>query len=244
MGVIFDWDGVLLDSLGSSFNVYNRLFEKLGAKRLTRDEFLRLQSPNWYEFYAKVGLPARHWKYVDDEWLRQYNQEKPKLYPDARRCLADLKSEGFRLALASNGSEVRVEKELGEFGLAPLFESVLCGRAKEELKPSPLMLQRTLSALGLAPADAVYVGDAPADVQASRNAGVASVAISREPILGERLQAENPDRLFGSLDELVAFLSIRSAPRRHRRAAVTFLRPEPASGILACTPKSSRSVHV
>jgi AHBA synthesis associated protein len=206
-GVIFDWDGVLLDSLGSSFNVYNRIFEKLGVRRLTRDEFLRLQSPNWYEFYVSVGLPARHWDYVDVEWLRQYDQEKPSLYPDARRCLGGLRSAGLHLAVVSNGSEVRVKKELQELGLAPMFESVLCGRSKEELKPSPLMLQRTLSALGLAPADAVYVGDAPADIQASRNAGIASVAISREPILGERLRAENPDHLFGGLDELTVFLA-------------------------------------
>ena len=206
-GVIFDWDGVLLDSLGSSFNIYNRIFEKLGTKRLTRDEFLRLQSPNWYEFYARVGLPARHWRYVDEEWLRQYEQEKPGLYPDARRCLVDLTSAGFRLALVSNGSEVRVRKELEGFSLSPLFELVLCGRTKEELKPSPLMLQKTLSALGLAPADAVYVGDAPADVQASKNAGVVSDAISREPILGGRLRAEKPDLLFSGLDELKAFIS-------------------------------------
>jgi AHBA synthesis associated protein len=207
VGVIFDWDGVLLDSLGSSFNIYNRIFEKLGARRLTRAEFLELQSPNWYEFYVKVGLPSRHWDYVDVEWLREYDQEKPGLYPDARRCLAGLGSAGFRLALVSNGSEVRVKKELQELGLAPLFESVLCGRAKEELKPSPLMLQRTLSTLGLAPGAAVYVGDAPADIQASKNAGVASVAISREPILGDRLRAENPDHLFGGLDELTTFLA-------------------------------------
>ncbi len=214
LGVIFDWDGVLFDSLGSSFNVYNRIFEKLGTRRLTRDEFLELQSPNWYEFYVKVGVPARHWKYVDEEWLRQYDQEKPSLYPDAKRCLVDLGSAGFRLALVSNGSEVRVRKELGEFGLATLFESVLCGRTKDELKPSPLMLQKTLRALRLMPMDVVYVGDAPADIQASRSAGIASIAISREPILGERLRAEKPDCLFGGLDELTVFLSDSGGTRR------------------------------
>ena len=31
--VIFDWDGVLLDSLGSSYNVYNIIFEAIGTKR-------------------------------------------------------------------------------------------------------------------------------------------------------------------------------------------------------------------
>ena len=68
------------------------------------------------------------------------------------------------------------------------------------------MLQRTLSVLGLTPADAVYVGDSPADVQASKKAGIVSVAISREPILGERLQAEHPNHLFSGLKELAVFL--------------------------------------
>jgi len=197
----------LLDSLGSSFNVYNRIFEELGTRQLTRDEFLGLQSPNWYEFYAKVGLSASRWEYVDKEWLLQYEREKPNLYPDAKKCLADLGAAGFRLALVSNGSEVRVKKELVKFGLAPAFESVLCGRTKEELKPSPVMLQRTLSALGLAPTDVVYVGDSPADIQASRNAGIVSVAIWREPILEGRLRAERPDCLFDGLGAFAALLS-------------------------------------
>ena len=84
----------------------------------------------------------------------------------------------------------------------------MCGRKKEELKPSPVMLQRALAALGLEPEEAVYVGDAPADVRASKSAGLESVAISRDPILGERLLAEDPDQLFGGLDELLRFLMV------------------------------------
>ncbi len=206
-GVIFDWDGVLLDSLGASFNVYNKIFRELGTRELTRDEYLQLQSPNWYEFYSRVGIPKSRWDYVDDAWLRLYGDERPALYPDAVACLAGLKASGFRLALVSNGSEVRVERELRGFGLAASFESVLCGRKKEELKPSPVMIQKTLAALGLGPDDVVYVGDAPADVQASRSAGVASIAIAREEVLGGRLRAENPDYLFDGLDGLTEFLS-------------------------------------
>jgi AHBA synthesis associated protein len=209
-GVIFDWDGVLLDSLGASFNVYNKIFEKIDVRRLTRDEFLRLQSPNWYEFYSRVGLPTSLWKKVDEEWLRLYEQEDPRLYPDARKCVSDLKAAGFRLALVSNGSEARVERELKGFGLAPYFESVLYGRRIEELKPSPVMLEKTLATLGLEPSDAVYVGDAPVDIQASRNAKIPSVAIARGPILAERLRNEGPDHVFGRLGDLTEFLLGRS----------------------------------
>ena len=197
----------MLDSLGASYNVYRRIFEKLDTRQLTRDEFLELQSPNWYEFYSKVGLPARLWKHVDDEWLRLYDEESPVLYPDARKCLGDLKAAGFQLALVTNGSEGRVGRELRGFGVEAAFESVLCGRKKEELKPSPIMLEKTLVALGLRPRNAVYVGDAPADIQASKNAGVASVAIARSRILENRLRAENPDYVFGELGGMTVFLT-------------------------------------
>jgi putative hydrolase of the HAD superfamily len=135
-----------------------------------------------------------------------YDEESPTLYPDARGCLVGLKAAGLQLALVSNGSEVRVERELRGFGLSSAFESVLCGRKKEELKPSPVMLERTLAALGLGPNDAVYVGDAPADIQASKNAGVASVAIARNRVLGVRLRAESPDYVFGGLKDMTEFL--------------------------------------
>ena len=206
LGVIFDWDGVLLDSLGAAFNVYNKIFARVGTKMLTRDEYLELQSPNWYEFYVKVGLPVSLWKEVDIEWLRLYEEESPDLHPDALRCLSVLKGSRLKLALVSNGSRSRVEKELVRFGLDQFFEVVLFGEKKEELKPSPVMIQRALGAMGVEPRDVVYVGDSPVDIQAAKNAGVPSVAIVRGPIQAERLHKEKPDKMFANLDEMTSFL--------------------------------------
>jgi len=206
VGVVFDWDGVLLDSLGAAFNVYNKIFARVGTKRLTKDEYLELQSPNWYEFYVKIGLPTSLWKEVDTEWLRLYEEENPSLHLDALRCLSLLKESGLKLGLVSNGSRSRVEKELAGFGLNRFFEAVLFGEKKEELKPSPVMIQRALGAMGVEPRDAVYVGDSPADIQAAKSAGVPSVAIARGPIQEERLRREGPDRVFVDLDEMASFL--------------------------------------
>ena len=205
-GVLFDWDGVLLDSLRAAFNVYNKIFSRLGTKTITKDEYLELQSPNWYDFYAKIGLPVSLWKEVDSEWLRLYEQERPNLQPDAPRCLSALKEAGLGLALVSNGSRARVESELARFGLGPFFGVVLCGEKREELKPSPVMLQRALGVMGIEPEGAIYVGDSPADIQAARSAKVPSVAIARGPIQVERLSEEKPDRMFPDLDRMTDFL--------------------------------------
>lgn len=205
-GVVFDWDGVLLDSLGSSRRVYNKIFEKIGMRPLTSDEFLEYQSPNWYEFYVRVGVPQARWKEVDQEWVRLYKEERPSLYSDAMGCLDALKASGFRLAIVSNGSRPRIEAELERFGLGPRFESVFCGEKRDELKPSPAMLKRTLDELDLGPSAVVYVGDAPADIQAAKSVGVPSIALARGPIQEGRLRSEGPDYLFGGLGSMTDFL--------------------------------------
>ncbi len=205
-GVMFDWDGVLLDSIGASYNVYNKIFEEVGTRQLSMDEYLELQSPNWYEFYAKVGLPTTLWEFVDAEWMRYYSEEKISLHKDATECLRNLKASGFKLALVSNGSKSRVEAEVARFGLTSYFQAIACGETKDELKPNPVLLQRTLHMIGVHPAGAAYVGDSPADIQAAKNAGVTSVGLARGQIQEERLRAESPDYVFGRLGDLVEFL--------------------------------------
>ena len=205
-GILFDWDGVLLDSLGAAFNVYNKIFSKIGAKRLTKDEYLRLQSPNWYEFYERVGLDKSLWKEVDNEWLLLYKEERPSLHSDALDCLGSLKRAKLKMGLVSNGSRGRIEGELAQFELKPYFEVIVFGEKKEELKPSPVMLERALRAMGVEARKTAYLGDSPADVQAAKNAGVQAIAIARGPIQVERLGVEAPEQIFGGLEEATNFL--------------------------------------
>ena len=204
-----------MDSLGASFNVYNRIFAKLGVRKLTNAEFLEFQSPNWYEFYERIGLPKRLWEAADEDWLKFYDEEKPDLHPDAMGCLATLKDRGFRLALISNGSRDRVTGELERLKVRPFFDSVEFGAEKEHLKPSPYMLVKTLSRLGLTPPQVVYVGDSPADIQAAKNARVPSIALARGPIQAGRLGAESPDHMFGGLEEMTSFLAGAAAKPGH-----------------------------
>jgi HAD superfamily hydrolase (TIGR01509 family) len=204
-GVLFDWDGVLIDSLGATLNVYNRILRLIGMKPMSKRKFLELQTPNWYELYLRLGIPKTKWKEVDEAWVRLYAEERPTLQPDAMDCLNALKDR-FRLALVSNGSKRRVQGELRKFGLGSLFEFVVLGESREELKPSPVMLERTLRVLSLPPSNVAYVGDAPADIQAAKKAHILSVAIARGPILAERLEREKPDLLFEGLEEMTRFL--------------------------------------
>jgi HAD superfamily hydrolase (TIGR01509 family) len=142
--------------------------------------------------------------------MRLYQEERPSLHEDALICLGSLKDAGFKLALVSNGSRARVEQELTKFKLLPYFEVILFGEKKEELKPSPVMLDTALGLMDLEPQDAVYVGDSPVDIQAAKSASVPSIAIARGPIQAERLLRENPEYVFGGLRDMVKFLLVRA----------------------------------
>jgi HAD superfamily hydrolase (TIGR01509 family) len=208
-GVLFDWDGVLLDSLPVGMSVYNRILPRIGVRPLTTEKFLELQSPNSHEFYSKLGIPNRMWNKLDDDWMRLYKEESPSLQPDTTKSLTALKKSGFRLALVSNGTRTRVEGELARFGLRRFFDVVCCGTRRNELKPSPFLLRRALRALGLRPKGVVYVGDSPVDIRASKSAGIPSVAIVRKAIQKKRLLLEKPDYCFANLEELLDFLMNR-----------------------------------
>ncbi len=201
--VLFDWDGVLLDSLEANIRVYNKILPKVGLKPLDRRQFLMLQSPNWYLFYKRLGIPKRIWKKVDKEWLRLYTSEKPKLHTDVKTVLRQLKKMGIRIGLVTNGEKSRVENEIDAFGLRRFLDEVVFTKGIKEFKPSPLMLIRALRELHSSAANAIYVGDSPEDILAAKAAGMRAVAISGGLSHEDRLRNERPSYVFTTLQEMM-----------------------------------------
>lgn len=204
--VVFDWDGVLLDSLEANIRVYNRILTSIGLRKLDRGKFLKLQSPNWYLFYERLGIPKNIWKSVDKEWLRLYASESPKLHGDVKTVLGKLRKIGLKMGLVTNGERSRVERELEAFGLRRFLDSVVFTKGTEEFKPSPLMLIRALKELRTPAPTSIYVGDSPEDILAARAAGMKTVAISGGLSDEVRLRKEGPDYVFASLHEMMQSL--------------------------------------
>lgn len=91
---------------------------------------------------------------------------------DTRPALERLRAAGLRLGVVSN-SDGGAEEALRAAGLRPLFEVVVDSALVGIEKPDPRIFAPALAALGLAPADALYVGDTYAvDVVGARRAGL------------------------------------------------------------------------
>jgi HAD superfamily hydrolase (TIGR01509 family) len=180
--VIFDVDGTLVDSL-EAYRVVAELAAAPHGVAVTR-EMVRQAMNNDVVFWDLL-IPAERpdrgelIKQLMEEAIRRWPdalRAHGRLYPGLRGTLESLRSRGLRLGIVT-GSRATVLQPLHEAGLMDFFDAVVTGKDVQRRKPDPEGLLKCAAALGIAPHEAAYVGDTPLDVQASRAAGMASVAV-------------------------------------------------------------------
>ena len=178
--LVFDLDGVLVDSAPS----HNRAFEKVFAPRgicgfsypgyagwKTADVIRDVLQGAGQEPAAELIQE------LAEEKSRLAREELRALNPVIPGCIPALEqlSREYPLALASSGSRASVALFLSANRCTYLFRSVLCGDDVNRAKPHPEIYRRTFEALSIAPKDAMVVEDAVSGVQAAIAAGAGFV---------------------------------------------------------------------
>jgi phosphoglycolate phosphatase len=124
------------------------------------------------------------------------------LFPGVDAMLCALAHAGVRLALVSSDHEANVRAQLGEANAA-LFADFACGAS---LFGKPQKFRRVLMRAGIAPADAIAIGDEVRDIEAARAAGIACAAVTWGYAAPAALRARRPDRLFDRVEEIAPAL--------------------------------------
>ncbi len=173
--VLFDLDGTLLDSFSGHFAAYQVTFKHFGLSACLED-LLRVYSPDWLAVYRAMGLPEQHWAEADAIWLAEAARHAPQLFPGAQELLGTLQAH-YTLGLVTSGSSERVRRDLARNGLDGCFQVVVTGGDVCRPKPDPEGLLQALQQMGIAPCQAVFVGDAAADALMAQAAGVAFIGM-------------------------------------------------------------------
>ncbi|MCO1580864.1 HAD family hydrolase [Crossiella sp. SN42] len=128
-----------------------------------------------------------------------------RLFDDAGPCLEWLRGAGLRMAAITNASGALQRVKLADCGLAEYFEEVVIAGELGVAKPDEVIFHTTCAALGIAPEQAVHVGDRlDLDAVGARDAGMYGVWLDRS---GAGV-AELPERVsvIGGLEELPELL--------------------------------------
>ena len=84
-GVLFDWDGTLINSYHADASAYLAMFKAMGIRWGVK-EFEKNYSPNWYHVYRAAGLPPKSWGEADRLWRAHYAKYQPKLISEIGRA--------------------------------------------------------------------------------------------------------------------------------------------------------------
>lgn len=199
-GVLFDWDGTLLNSYQADSAAYLAMFREMGISWGLED-LARHYSPNWYRVYRAAKLPRASWDDADRLWRRHYAKHSPRLLAGVRTVLARV-SRRHLLGLVTSGDRDRVARQLRAFRLTRLFAARVCSGDTTHKKPHPAPLRLALQQMGLKPSACVYVGDSPEDLEMARRAGVRAIAVLGPFPTEKRLRAARPAILLDSIMEL------------------------------------------
>ena len=203
-GVLFDWDGTLINSYAADSAAYLTMFRQMGIS-WGLEELARHYSPNWYHVYQAAGLPRHRWDDADTAWRKQYANHRPRLLAKARQVLRWV-AQRHHVGLVTSGDRDRVTRQLREFRLTQTFLARVFSGDTRHRKPHPAPLRLALRHMKLRPAECIYVGDSPEDLEMAERAGVRAIAVLGPFPTEKRLRAARPEFLLNSIGELPRLL--------------------------------------
>ncbi len=196
-------DGVLVDGEPLHFATVNQLLGEEGHSiSLEAYKPYMGTKTGWSDMLRDYNLP-RESTYYSGRYrelvLERYRREAQPL-PGAIDLVKAVRAAGVPLAVASSSILAWVEACLEKIGLAGQFDQVISGSDVAEGKPSPEIYLLAARRLGIDPASALAIEDAPAGILSAKTAGMTCWAVRTEYTRG--IPLPNPDREFESLDHV------------------------------------------
>lgn len=191
--VIFDLDGVIVDTAHYHYIAWKRLAKEFGVD-LTPEENEKLKGVSRMES-LEVILKLGNIKMTEEEKVRQasrknewfveyINAMKPEeIFPGVKAMLEALRNQGYRVALASSSKNAGTVLRL--LGIKDEFDVVVDGTMITHTKPDPEIFLLAAGKLNLPPAACVVFEDAAAGVEAALAAGMKCVGVGSAAQLGK-----------------------------------------------------------
>ncbi|HVO65922.1 MAG TPA: HAD family hydrolase [Syntrophales bacterium] len=198
---LFDFDGVLVDSLEVYEKRVKLCLEKIGKPIVqSRDDFLELFEDNFYWAIVKKGIDLAEFMNASRSIPTKDDYEQMTPFSPIFPVLAELKECNILTVVSSNISRV-IHVILSRYGFNGCFREVMgadFGYSKEE------KILHALKFFQMEKEKTFYVGDTVGDIKEARQAGVKTVAVTWGWHSKEKLEAVKPDYIIEVPDDLLA----------------------------------------
>jgi HAD superfamily hydrolase (TIGR01509 family) len=211
--VIFDCDGVLVDSEPISNGVLARMLTAEGLPTTLPEARRAYQGLLLGDVLLSAEAKLGH--RLPDGWLARYERERSIAFRDelqpvagAAEAVRRVTAAGIAVCVASQGKLEKTRLTLGLTGLLELFPpgALFSAESVPRGKPHPDLFLHAARVMGASPARSVVVEDTPSGVTAAVSAGMRALGYAADS--DERALADAGAEVFHALDELPALLAL------------------------------------
>jgi len=177
--ILFDLDGVLIDSLDRQHQVFNEIRENFKLKPITKEEFkkklwgfsLETNGKNYFKDHDIKEVRKQYNASVDK------NLEKSRAFPNVEKVLKKIKENKLKIGLVTNTVRQRTIKDLELNKIKEYFDVIVTADDVENPKPYPDPVLKACEELNVMPDEVIFVGDTKNDYKAGKSAGCFVVGI-------------------------------------------------------------------
>jgi putative hydrolase of the HAD superfamily len=183
-GLIFDFDGLILDTETPEYQALNETYADYG-QHLPIETYGAVVGSQYNETFEPVAHLSRltsqpiaaeeFWERVNRRRFEIIDHSQP--LPGVETYLREAKTCGLKLAIASSSPHRWVEKHLQRLGLLHYFDTIQCQEDVRQIKPDPELFLAALNALQLQAEEALIFEDSVNGVIAAQRAGIRVVAV-------------------------------------------------------------------
>ncbi len=214
--VIFDCDGVLVDSEAISNDVLARMLTREGLPTTLREARCDYQGLLLADIRSRAE--AKLGRSLPPGWLDEYERERAEAFRRGLKPVAGaaeavrlVKAAGLKVCVASQGTLEKTRMTLGLTGLRDLFPSHALFSAHDvpRPKPDPALFQHAAAAMDAEQSACVVIEDTPSGIMAAVAAGMRAVGYAADS--DERALRNAGGEIIRSLDSLPEFLGLLPA---------------------------------
>jgi len=207
--IVFDWDGTLADSVAQIVTAMRGAIAQMDLPPRTDAQMRNVIGLDLFEavntLYPEMNRET--WANLVQQYRHQFisHHQTTVLFTGAEDVLAQLRAQGYWLAVATGKSARGLARSLDELDLHATFAATRTAD-KTASKPNPLMLEEILIDLDTAPARALMVGDTEYDLEMAVNANVPRIGVSYGVHEVVRLERHQPLTILDDIRQLPAWL--------------------------------------
>lgn len=185
--IIFDCDGTILNTLDDLKDSMNHILEKHNYPTRSLSEIRSFVGNGLGKLVERSVLTGTNLSVPQEKldtmltelqaYYANHNNDKTAPYEGLYELLAQLKKEGYKMAVVSNKVQEGVTA-LNDQYFKEYFNVAIGETPDRKRKPEPDMVNAALKELNSTPEEAIYVGDSEVDLQTAKNSGLLPIAVT------------------------------------------------------------------